>query len=367
MENWDITILGTDINIKFLKKASQGNYRHWSFRTTPDEIKKQYFIKNKESFQIIPFIKRMVRFDYLNLAEDSYPSLLNNTSGIDLILCRNVIMYFNQQCQKKVIQKFYRSLVDGGWLIVAASETSNLLFSQFQTVNFTDAFLYKKNLHAKNSEPVFPDELIESTHYFYTPFQDQSPPADPNKQPEPGVSDYDVETTKKSSEKQPRPISYEEALFLYEAGQYSEAEKALLSIVDHEPRAVVLLVRVYANKGQIENSLSWCEKAVKKDKMNPDIHFLMSTILQEKGEINQAIKSLKRVLYLKSNFVMAHFSLGSIALKQGKNKEASRHFKNALLLAGNYDKNEILRESDGITAGRLLEITGKMTEGSITI
>ena len=146
LEDWNITILATDINPGFLKKAENGIYGEWSFREAPMWIR-SYFIKDKDSrYRIVPWIKEMVNFSYLNLAEDSYPSLTGNTNAMDVIFCRNVLMYFEAGRAGSVIRKLYRALVDGGWLIVSPCEVSNEFFSPFVTVHYPGAILYRKDL-----------------------------------------------------------------------------------------------------------------------------------------------------------------------------------------------------------------------------
>jgi chemotaxis protein methyltransferase CheR len=89
----------------------------------------------------------MVTFSCLNLAEDVYPSLWNDTNAMDVIFCRNVLMYFSPERAKQVVHKLHRALVDGGWLIVGISEISQALFSEFVPVNFPGTVLYRKEGH----------------------------------------------------------------------------------------------------------------------------------------------------------------------------------------------------------------------------
>ncbi len=114
---WNITILATDFNPEFLRKAVQGVYGEWSFRDAPDWLRKGYFAKRKDGrFEILPHIRKMVTFSYLNFADDVYPSLSNNTSAMDIIFCRNVLMYFTEQRVKQVIGNFTaRWLETAGW------------------------------------------------------------------------------------------------------------------------------------------------------------------------------------------------------------------------------------------------------------
>ncbi len=164
IEDWNITILAVDINPRFLQKASEGLYNKWSFRGIPLEIKKRYFKHTKDDcYKILPKIKRLVKFTYLNLVEDVYPSLLNDTNAMDVIFCRNMLMYFNLEYQKKVVKNLYRSLVQGGWLIVSPSEASHIIFSQFETVNFPGAILYRKDQDKKSRQKYRPLQDFEMT------------------------------------------------------------------------------------------------------------------------------------------------------------------------------------------------------------
>ena len=118
-------------------------------------------------------------------------------------------------------------------------------------------------------------------------------------------------------------------------------------------------------RAKIKEALEWCEKAITADRLNPGLYYLKATILQEQGAIEEAIVSLKRALYLDQDFVLAHFALGNLALQGGNLKASGKHFNNALSLLKTYEQEEILPESEGITAGRLREIiTGIAYQGS---
>ncbi|MBD3317121.1 MAG: hypothetical protein GF344_15145, partial [Chitinivibrionales bacterium] len=143
-QKWHITILATDININFLAKAARGCYGEWSFRETPSAIRERFFRKTSDGkYEIHSRVRDMVNFSYLNLATDAYPSVLNNTNAMDLILCRNVLMYFEKDRAREVINKFHRSLLDGGYLLVSPVESSNRHFPQFKPVLFDGVTIYR--------------------------------------------------------------------------------------------------------------------------------------------------------------------------------------------------------------------------------
>ena len=190
------------------------------------------------------------------------------------------------------------------------------------------------------------------------------PPLDFVTQPEPvNFPQESKESIPSEAEQQktaePHLIQYMDALKLFEQGRYDEsAEKieVLLSLKQDDAKAMALLAQVYANQGQLSEALDWCEKAIVADKLNPGCYYLLGTILQERGQVEKAVASLKRSLYLKPDFVLAHFALGNLTKQQGKLKESEKHFENALKLLHDYRNEEILPESEGVTAGRLKEI-----------
>lgn len=116
ISKWQVTLLATDINARSLERASQGIYREWSFRGDFQWLKDQYFTRTLDGrYRISEKIRKMVTFNYLNLATDTYPSLYNNTNAMDIIFCRNVLMYLEPSLAKRVVGRFYRALIDEGW------------------------------------------------------------------------------------------------------------------------------------------------------------------------------------------------------------------------------------------------------------
>jgi chemotaxis protein methyltransferase CheR len=144
MQKWDISILATDINPRFLDKAKSGLYGNWSFRETPENLKSKYFQRIGNQYQISEEIRSMVVFKQLNLVEDSYPSINNFTMNIDVIFCRNVLMYFTNELILQVGHRFFEALNPQGWLITSAVELNDDLFPKFTKVSFDKSILYRK-------------------------------------------------------------------------------------------------------------------------------------------------------------------------------------------------------------------------------
>ena len=351
---WDITILGTDINPLFLRKAMQGAYRDWSFRSTPEWIKQRYFTASeKGSYTILPKFTQQVKFNYLNLANDIYPSTGNDTEQIDIILCRNVLMYFEPEQAKRVIGKLYRSLSDKGWLILSAAESGLAMNVGFEQVSFPNTVFYRKQ--ELTSMPVLDFRPIEEPieplwiSQIETEVDHDQHVADmPEPSPlQPAIVDI--------SEKAPL-ARYEAALEHYQQGAYEKTVRLLLTAVRHDAETALLLARAYANQGQLSDACHWCEAAIDIDKCHVGLHYLHALIQEEQGRLDDAAASLKKSLYLDHDFVLAHFTLGSLYRRQGKHAEADRCFSNASKLLCDYQADEIVPESEGITVGQLIDI-----------
>ena len=344
LADWHVTILATDINARFLRKAVAGVYGEWSFRDTPAGFKERYFTRTSDRrYAIRPEIKQLVTFEHLNLVEDVYPSLATDTNAMDLIFCRNVLMYFTPAQIGKVIGQLHRSLVHGGWLAVGPSEASQASFPQFATINFPGVILYKKtNAAARTLPPPLPPWVPPAT--TARPLEVQLPVAQ-------AVA--------------PRLTPHELATSLFEQGRYGDAADTLLASFAEQrpsPETFSLLARSLANEGRLADALAWCERWIAADKMNAAGHYMHAAVLLEHGRPDAARLSLQRTLYLNPAFVLAHFTLGTLARQRGHDEEAARHFANALQLLGRLHADDLLPEAEGLTAGRLTETIAAMTE-----
>ncbi len=358
--DWSISILATDINPRALKKAKEGIYNKWSFRGTPKWAKDRYFSKTKDgSYKIMPFIKKMVSFSYHNLAKDPYPSLLNNTTAIDIIFCRNVIMYFRPQLVKKIIKRFYRSLLNRGWLLVSGSEGHFVNMSPFVTINFPDAIFYRKELLKSGTMEEFQVKTPVFIH-DYDPEVFPEVPLPALESPPLPVRDATIKSRReKPKTEKVKQKTYEELLTLYEMGNYPEVENILTEHLLHDHKdfkAMTLLAKACSNQGKFSKAIEWCEKEIAINKFNPGCYYLLALIFREQGEIEEAMTSLKRSIYLDSDYVLAHYTLGNIILREGNFKKAEKHFGNALSILNTYKEDDIIPESDGVSAGRLIEI-----------
>jgi chemotaxis protein methyltransferase CheR len=310
----------------------------------------------------------MVTFATLNLARDPYPSLLNNTNAMDVVVCRNVVMYFSPEQARRVLARLRLCLVDGGWLLGSPTEGLYLTESGLAAVHFPGAILYRRTeLTSARDEGL----AAECDFAHAVPARENSrhdPPMVP------GVSGDLRSTTCLGQETGrgaelpcagPDPVVtvFERALEDHRLGRNAEAAAALERLAEGlVQRAEVfdLLTRVYADQGHLKAALHWSDRALAADRTDPQHHYLRATILQELGQSEQAAASLQRALYLDPDFVLAHFTLGSLARRLGQVASARRHLNNALTLLAASPPDAVVPGSEGVTAGRLREIVAAM-------
>ncbi|WP_322817199.1 protein-glutamate O-methyltransferase CheR, partial [Chloroflexus sp.] len=147
---WQVSILITDINRRFLNRAREVRYGNWSFRETPDDLRDRYFVAEPEKgfWRLREDIRRTVTFAQLNLAEPIYPAPHLGIVAFALIFCRNVMIYFDEETTRQVVQRLHDSLVPCGWLVVGHAESNVMLYRQFETHTAPGTILYRKPLHA---------------------------------------------------------------------------------------------------------------------------------------------------------------------------------------------------------------------------
>ena len=285
---WNVRILGTDINSQAIEKAIHGVYPEWSFRGVSAALKDKYFIPQGHSqLAVSPNFKKMVSFDCLNLAMDGYPSLENNTNAMDVIFCRNVMMYFAPEMIQKTLRRFYNCLVEGGWLMVAPCETMLLHDSEFVSVPIAGATLYRKDTIKST---VVSDSLATP------PLADKQPPK--TAQPRAAMMRKGPQTHHRGKTAASRSIEnyvdvLEKSLAAYQAGRYSDAEASLQALVSSEQpgggdafevgKALALMARIHADQGKLELAADWAQKAIDSEKTNPDFYYLFATIAEEQN------------------------------------------------------------------------------------
>jgi chemotaxis protein methyltransferase CheR len=137
----DLRVYASDISRTMLQKARRGVYRSSSFRETDPRLQKRYFEECEGSWRISEEVKRHVVFTHLNLLDQARMDLLGT---MDVILCRNVIIYFDMKTRRRVIEAFRDKLRPGGHLLLGHSESLINLSNSFQLRHLRNDLVYRK-------------------------------------------------------------------------------------------------------------------------------------------------------------------------------------------------------------------------------
>jgi chemotaxis protein methyltransferase CheR len=305
LAGWDVSILGTDINRRCLAQAREAKFEAWALRSTPDDLKRNCFLNEGRFWSLAPEYKEWVSFQYHNLVEHPFPSLLNNLFCFDLIVCRNVMIYFGPDLMQRMIRQFHDCLVPGAWLLVGPSEPNMTYFSSFRTVNAPGVTLYQK--------------------------------------PEPSTATGGAGAFTMASFEPPAPVIDSD----YSVPDMPATENAPPTLAD---------VRRYADQGAWESAARCCEQLLQKDNLNSATHFYHALVLEQMGRHDQVERSLRRAIYLDRRSVLAHYYLGLFLQSRGDGRQAERSFENALELLRSRSDAGVFADADGITVAELRKL-----------
>jgi chemotaxis protein methyltransferase CheR len=346
---WDVQILATDINQRFLARAAAGEFDDRALRATADDVKATWFRGSPGRWLLDPAARAWVSFQYHNLVEHPYPSIVHGLAALDLIVCRNVMIYFDWPVIERIVRQFRASLVDGGWLAVGHAEWHHDAFRTFRTVNAPGATVYQKtdlrdggdddDVRAHTERPR--GSTILSSPAFATPStavvqaalaaSEWVPPALPDVPPASAADSRPVPESARSVENRPVPLELARARRLGDEGRWEEAARA-------------------------------CDRLLERDRLNAGAHFYRALIFEQTGDRTAAVEWLRRAVYLDRSFVLAHYHLGLLLDRTGDRPRAVQCLRNVQTLLARLPGAQPIADADGLTADDLTELTGMHLE-----
>ncbi|MFH1684613.1 MAG: CheR family methyltransferase [Candidatus Margulisiibacteriota bacterium] len=298
LAKWSVSIIATDINRDFLRRAQEGVYNQRSVSRVPEDLLKKYFTKQGSCYHLSDKVKQLVQLIPHNLAKD--PFTFADMRQADIIFCRNVTIYFNFGTARQIIEKFYDVLNDNGYLFLGHSETLWQIPNKFRAIEFPHTFIYKKEL-AAIKEPA-------------RPFIDL-----------PAFVVGDLSPVKLEKEADPQAVKelLAKALELANAGKYNLAIAELNKIID--------LDNLYA-----------------------EAYYLMGVLYEKTGKQDDAIREFRRAVYVDAGLAIACYNLGNIYSFQKKQTKAKREYQNAIRALEKKPADALVDFSDNLTNELLL-------------
>jgi chemotaxis protein methyltransferase CheR len=367
LADWKLTILATDINPRVLERGREAVYSQWSFRNAPGWLMEYFSRREDGKYQLAPHIRKLVRFSQLNLLDDWGAAGLADDE-LDVIFCRNVLLYFDPPQIERVTARFQRALAEGGWLFLAPTEVDHANLPGFLCRQQGGALALRKTAGAQRGRwrspvretPATPEPLPP----LPAPAKLHAPAAEPARASVPKEPEASAPARTAAAEKAP-PDERQRAEELYRAGRYQEAAERAQAAAGALPplergAALALAARALANAGSLDEARGCLEQALALDRLAAHNHYLLALILEQLKDLPGAIKSLKHALYIDADHLLAYFALGNLQRQSGHRREASRNFANALRLLEKREPQEVLEEAEGMTAGELARIVRKV-------
>ncbi|MEI6045553.1 MAG: CheR family methyltransferase [Chloroflexota bacterium] len=321
--DWALSVMGSDLNEKSLETARKGEYGEYSFRSADNKKYATCFepTTTPKRWRVKDLYRQGVRFQKINLASNDYPSTGNDSCNYDLIFCRNVFIYFKPDLTEQVVDRLFESLNEGGYLVVSPSEYSQQHFKRFEAVSVGTLTLYRRPLRswawmeppkAEEIPPLFNSSLLPSSF----------------------ATSRVVET----KEWVMPPIV------------------ALPPVQTPGAPELVKQARAILAKGQTDECIALCLKAIKKDSLFAESYLLLAGLYQEAGQLDQALEMARKFNYLEPNRPEGQFYLATLQQIFGRNRRAAQAYRRLIAILNSQGSETSLACLPGLSTVELRQL-----------
>jgi chemotaxis protein methyltransferase CheR len=307
-----LTILGADISKARLAQAERGVFGAWDLRATPERYR-DCFVANAQGWILKGEYKQGVEFKALNLVEEGEAFAARHAKEFDIVICRNVMIYFSAETNRRLLKGFHACLKEGGWFIAGHAEPYLEISNVFRPHPVRDAMLYRKLGAPPEVRPCAP-ALAPAVSI---PFRPREPA------PRLGIS---------------RPA-------------VPAAES-------------VDTVRRLANAGEWSEATAICRRLSVADPFNPEIQFLAALISSHTGDREAQEAALRRALYIDPDFALAHYHLALASASRGDAQGARRSLRNVFASLEDAADDSCVACGDGLTAADLRQLASMQLGGA---
>ena len=382
LASWSIEITGTDLNPAAIAGARESVYTEHSFRGVPPEIKEEYF-ETLENGLYSPRadLRAMVRFKEMNLLDSAATARMRD---VDVIFCRNVLIYFDAQSVARVLEEFQRSLRPDGYLFLGHAESSDRTSSGFASKHVCNTFIHRSISSAAHGasqtdgSPCHPRGCANtgaagSSAELRQLSSEQQPRADERRDAGPvdgglqaGASGRGSSETDQGPElgapTQPSSVAAAALPSLDDlrvraiehlcAEERVEARQTFEEIHRREPDdpgSLLGLGVLLAGSGSNEEALQCCERVLQLQPMSAEAYCVMALVHEGLGEDGVAQRELEKAVYLDHGFSIAHFRLADLHSRAQRQEAARLAFNNTLKALPDDDEGRVRLYSGGFS------------------
>ena len=314
---WDIRIIGSDVCRSALRTAAAGIYRAWSLRTLGEAERADLFERvDARHFRVRKHLRDLVEFRRENLADLKPAQPGPETERFDLIVCRNVMIYFERERQDRLAKTLISRLMADGWLAVGPAEASADRFAPLARVSTPCAIFFRARPDGIHVEPAADHsaalaERLDATRPATpapAPIAQPAPAAQPIAWPKPAPQPHPHMNGRPA----PRP-----------AADPSTPGEHRISLVN---------ARQLADRGQLAEARQRCHAVLEEDSLCHDAHVLLAMIALEADETDEALAAARRAAYVRADSPMAHLLEGMALLRLRQHRQAHRCLDRAMRL-----------------------------------
>lgn len=358
-------ITGTDVALPRLEAARRGRYTRWALRGVSEDRIAKWFHRRGNYFDLDPDVRESVEFRALNLVHDDYGSANGGTGVYDLVLCRNVMIYFNLHTVTRIATGLLASLAPDGWLVLGPSDPPLAELVPCEVVITTAGIAYRRaGRHGASPKPRRYDraEPPRDVETETPPILESVRAAPASVAPAPSVPRSSRDGLLAPTDECSDVVGLEDVIAAYERADYPAAEAmadTALACAGEGQGTLPLWVyhiRAVANQGRLHEAGELCARALETHPLTAELHYLHATLLAEAGWQSDAAIAARRSIYLDRKFVMGHLLLGDALTRTGDASGARIAFENVVALLADMAPGDPVMAADGVPASRLRQI-----------
>jgi chemotaxis protein methyltransferase CheR len=308
-------VLATDVSRASLQRARAGRYRRWSLRNVDPRVVERSFRQRGNEWEIDERFRPRVTFEFQNLARGNSSVVPTGVWDADLVLCRNVLIYFDTEAVEQAATVFARALADGGWLITGPSDPPLCGGPALRPVVTDAGVFYQKVSEGAGLTPVLP------------------------------------------------ALAWTGAPQSTAAIEADRAQMCSPSALPHDAATAVGHLQRLANADGVEPALQAGLQLLERFPLSTELHFLHAVLRLALNQFDEAAAAVRRVLYLDRSIAIGHLMLGTIQRRQGRYDDARRSYLKAQALAASCPAGERLPLANGETAGQVAALAAAEVAG----
>jgi len=325
-------VYGSDVSTRALAAARAGVYGAWSMRGVPADVIARIAVQRDKSYVVRDRWRERVDFAYGNLA-GAAPPVFPASGTMDLVLCRNVLIYFDEAAVRRAAALLYGTLREGGYLLTSASDPPLWELAPFSTVTTCAGIVYRR-LDARPSEAASPAPAR----------LDAIPLAS-------RAARLRGDRARRAAAGSDGPSALQRAAAAFATGAWKDAARLSAEMDDAE--TALIHVRATANARGTPDAEQACAAAATQYPTSAALHHVHALLLLELDRFDDAALAERRVLFLDSTLAVGHLVMATIARHAGDVELARRSYRNARELLRDEPDDAAVALADGQRAGAL--------------